>query len=269
MKKLIKAFKAIIEIIKNPWLLNVVLDDDSVWVKHISKNYNQLKSLPVVEIDELIPNFKAQLNCFAMLEGGSLPTDIALLQAMVKRFDNATYFEIGTWRGESVTNVAPYAKECYTLSLSKQELLDFGFDEKYADLHGYFSQKNASIIHLKGNSLTYDYTSLNKKFDVVFIDGDHHYESVKKDTENVFRHLLHEKSIVIWHDYAYNPEKARPEVMAAILDGAPKDKHKHIYHVSNSLCALYINQSFNTSTLQDYNTPNKVFEITLESKRLN
>ena len=124
MKKLTKVFKAITEIIKNPWLLNVVLDDDSVWTKHIAKNYNNRKSLPVVEIDELIPNFKAHLNCFAMLEGGSLPTDIALLQAMVKRFENATYFEIGTWRGESVTNVAPYAKECYTLSLSKQELLN-------------------------------------------------------------------------------------------------------------------------------------------------
>lgn len=268
MKKISKALKGIFEIIKNPWLLNVVLDDDRVWQKHIANNYHNLKSLPVIDINDLIPNFKATLNCFAMLEGGSLPTDIALLQYMVQRFTNATYFEIGTWRGESVTNVAPYTKECYTLSLSKQELLQFGFDEAYADLHGFFSNNNPSIIHLKGNSLTYDYASLNKKFDVVFIDGDHHYESVKKDTENVFKHLLHENSIVIWHDYAYNPEKQRPEVMAAILDGAPKEKHKNIYHVSNTLCAIYINQSFNTSHLKEYNVPNKKFEITIESKPL-
>lgn len=268
MKKIKKTFKAVFEIIKNPWLLNTILDNDVVWKNYIHKHYDTIDALPAVEIDELMPNFKATLNCFAVLEGGSLPTDIALLQNMCKRFENASYFEIGTWRGESVTNVAPYAKECYTLSLSKKELVAFGFDEKYADLHGYFSKKNPSIIHLEGNSLTYDFAALNKKFDVIFIDGDHHYESVKIDTENVFKHLVHENSIVIWHDYAYNPEKVRPEVFAAILDGTPTDKHKNVYHVSNSLCALYINQSFKTHSLEDYNTPNKVFEITIESKRI-
>ena len=141
MKKIKKTAKAIFELIKNPWLLNTILDNDLVWKNYIHKHYNNSNGLPVVEIDELIPNFKATLNCFAVLEGGSLPTDIAILQSMVKRFENASYFEIGTWRGESITNVAPYAKECYTLSLSKKELLAYGFDEKYADLLGFFLEK--------------------------------------------------------------------------------------------------------------------------------
>ena len=132
----------------------------------------------------------------------------------------------------------------------------------------FFQKKNPAIIHLQGNSLTYDFSKLNKKFDVIFIDGDHHYESVKADTENVFKHLVHDKSIVIWHDYAYNPEKVRPELMAAILDGTPKDKKAKVYHVSNTLCAIYINESFATTELKEYNIPSKVFEITIESKSL-
>lgn len=268
MKKIKKALKALTEIIKNPWLLNTVLDHDSVWGNYVHKNYSGRKSLPVVQIDEFIPGFNATLHCFAVLEGGSLPTDIALLQNVAKRFPDGSYFEIGTWRGESVTNVSPYIKECYTLSLSKKELLNAGFQEKYADLHGFFSKKIPSIIHLEGNSLTYDFAALNKKFDVIFIDGDHHYESVKKDTEHVFRHLVHDKSIVIWHDYAYNPEKVRPEVFAAILDGTPKDKHPYLYHISNTLCAVYVHQAYATHELEDYTTPDKVFEISIESKRI-
>jgi predicted O-methyltransferase YrrM len=268
MSKISKAFKAIIEIIKNPWLLNTVLDNDLVWLKHLAKTAGLEKGLPVIEIDELIPNFKSTINCFAFLEGGSLPTDVALLQSMASKFKDATYFEIGTWRGESVVNVANCAKEAYTLSLSKKELLDFGFKEKYADLHGYFSLKDSNIIHLQGNSLTYNFAALNKKFDVIFIDGDHHYESVKKDTENVFKHLVHDNSIVIWHDYAFNPEKMRPEVMSAIVDGTPKDKRSKLYHVSNTLCAIYINGSFKTHVLEEYTTPNKSFIVSVESKRL-
>src|SRR5690606_41176729 len=57
------------------------------------------------------------------------------------------------------------------------------------------------------------------------------------DTENVFKHLIHENSIIVWHDYAYNPEKVRFEVMQGILDGIPKKFHSNIYHVANTMCA--------------------------------
>lgn len=268
MNKLKKTIKAIFEVLKNPWLLNKVLEADLVWENYIRKNYSPNYTLPVIEIDELIPDFKATLNYFASLEGGSLPTDIALLQNLAKRSENCTYFEIGTWRGESIANVEPYTKECYTLSLSKKELLELGFKEKYADLHGFFSKTNSKIIHLEGNSLTYDFSKLNKKFDVIFIDGDHHYSSVKKDTENVFKYLVHEKSIVVWHDYAYNPEKSRPEVFAAILDGTPKEKQSKLFHVSNTLCAIYINGKFNTHSLEEYTTPTKNFKLSIESEKI-
>ena len=260
MKKL---FKALFAILRNPWLLNNVLSDNTVWERYIRKNYKLQKGLPVLDINHLFPNFSETLECFAFLDGSSLPTDIALLKSLSKKFDKCTYFEIGTWRGESVVNVAENAEECYTLNLSREELLSFGLSEKYADMHGFFSKGKENIRHLTGNSLTFDFKGLDKKFDLIFIDGDHHHATIKSDTENIFKHLVHENSIVVWHDYAYTPEKLRPEVMAAILDGTPAEYRKFLYHVSNTLCAIFIRKEFPTSVLEPPVTPQNTFKVSI------
>jgi len=265
MNKLNKAIKAIIEILKNPVLLNNVLNDDSVWGNYNKKNYNKI-ALPLVDINQFSTNFSETLNHFAFLDGGSLPTDIALLKILSKRFNTCKYFEIGTWRGESVVNVAEVASECYTLNLSKEEILALGLKESYADLHGFFSKGKKNITHLTGNSLTYDFAALNKKFDLIFIDGSHHYDDIKNDTEKIFKHLVHEQSIIVWHDYAYNPERVRPEVMAAILDGTPPEFRNNLYHVSNSMSAIFTREKLVTKDFISPSTPNKTFKITLESK---
>lgn len=138
MKRIKKTINAIIEIITNPWLLNNVLADDFVWNNYLEKKYILKSKLPLVDIDELIPNLSETLECFAFLDGGSLPTDIALLKSLSRRFNKCNYFEIGTWRGESVINVAEIAEECYTLNLSKFELLKKGVSEQYGNLLGFF-----------------------------------------------------------------------------------------------------------------------------------
>lgn len=151
MKKIKKTLKAIAAIIKNPWLLNNVLADDAVWQQYLEKNYQIKNGLPVADINQLSPNFAETLDCVAFLDGSSLPTDFALLKLLTKRFNDCSYFEIGTWRGESVMNVAEDCKECYTLNLSKEEILSLGLSEKYADLHRFFSKGQRK------------YSSLNRK----------------------------------------------------------------------------------------------------------
>ncbi len=265
MKKLNKTVRAIIEIIKNPWLLNHVLSDDTVWEKYLFRKHNLKNGLPVVPIDTIIPGFDETLDCVAFLEGSSMPTDIALLKSLCKKFTECSYFEIGTWRGESVINVADNCKECYTLNLSAEEIISSGLGEQYARLHGFFSKNKKNIIHLTGNSLTYNFEAPGKKFDVIFIDGEHHYKYVKNDTQKIFEHLVHEHSIVIWHDYAYNPEKIRPEVLAAILDGIPPAFRKNLYHVSNTMCAVFIRQDFPTFILESPATPERIFKVRVKA----
>lgn len=264
MKKIKKTIKALREIIKNPWLLNLVLAQDELWAKKVEQKHGLSGGLPVVELSDLFPDFEETLSTFAFLGGGSLPTDIALLKNLSRKFPETHYFEIGTWRGESVINVAEVAQKCYTLNLSKEQILGLGLQEKYADLHGFFSKKQANITHLFGDSMHYDFAALHQKFDLIFIDGDHHYEYVKNDTQKVFSHLLHEHSIVVWHDYARSPEEVRPEVLAGILDGIPPQFQGNLYHVANTLCAVFIRENYPTKKLEQPTEPNKKFEVNIK-----
>jgi len=268
MTKLNKLISAVKEIIKQPSLLNLVLNENDLWQRKVAEKHQLPNGLPQIQLNDLFPGFSEKLESFSFTGGGSLPTDIALLKSLCRKFDNAKYFEIGTWRGESVRNVSDVAQECFTLNLSKQQILDLGMSEKYADAHAFFSKNLPNVTHLYGDSRSFDYAGLNKKFDVIFIDGNHHYEFVKSDTESVFKDLIHENSIIVWHDYAYNPEKVRFEVMQGVLDGTPKKFHSNIYHVANTMCAIFIKGDFEPEEFEFYKRPEVTYDIKLKVKTL-
>jgi len=255
------AFKALYEIAKNPKLLNRILDDNEVWKNYVVKKHSKFANgFPVVEINELIPGFKETLEVVDFLGGGSTPPDLAIIKSLCKTIPECKYFEIGTWRGESSSNAADVCKECYTLNLP-----DTAFGGMYKEMFGFFSKKYSNITHLYGDSRTFDYAGLNKKFDVVFVDADHHHAFIKNDTQKVFENLLHDNSIVIWHDYGLNPATPRYETIAGILDAIPENMHKNLYHVSNTLSAIFINKTFSAKQLPSVPMPNKKFRVTLES----
>lgn len=266
MSKVSKLFKALSLIIKQPSLLNKVLDDADINKNEVIKKYHLEKGLKTVDITELLPNFDVTIEPYAALDGGSTPIDLALLKGLAAAKTNCDYFEIGTWRGESVSNVASVAKNCVTLNLPDELLLQMGLDKKYVDMHRFYSKNLKNVTHLQGNSLTYDYKSLNQKFDLIFIDGDHHYESVKNDTQNAFPLLKDENSIIVWHDYGNNPGDIRWDVLRGILDGTPSDKIKDLYRVSNTLCAIYYKGVKNAEYITDNSTPKKHFSITVKAK---
>jgi len=240
MSKLSKFFTATGLILRNPWLLNKVLDDELYWKKKVKARFGMEDGLPVIHPLDLFGDFTETVDPFAFLDGGSLPTDLALLKKLAGRIPHCSYFEIGTWRGESVANVASVAGDCYTINLSGKEMQEKGLSQRYIDLHRFYSKDLPNVTHLEGNTLSFDFQSLNRKFDLIFIDGDHRYEMVKNDTGKVFDHLVHDKSVVVWHDYARNPETVRYEVLAGIMEGCPKSVHKHLFHVAHTLCAVYI-----------------------------
>lgn len=248
MNKLSKAFQALVQIARQPSLLNLVLDDNEVRKQEVQKKHNGLECFPQLPLSQVTGSNEMTINPYAFGDGGSLPTDLALLKGLARKFENCSYFEIGTWRGESVANVASVAQECFTMDLPDEEKRKLGYDDEYISQHAFLSKHLPHVTHLKANSLTFDFASLNRKFDLIFIDGDHHYNSVLNDTQKVFKHLVHDNSIVVWHDYAYNPEKVRYEVMAAILDGCPPALRGHLYHVANTMCAVFLpNTSYITA----------------------
>ena len=266
MNKISKLLKALSLIIKQPSLLNKIIDDNDVNKADVIKKHNLPLGLKTIEITDLLPNFNETVEPFCFLDGGSTPIDLALLKGLARKYSECNYFEIGTWLGESVTNVSTVAKNCTTLNLPDNEMLKMGADKNYIDLHRFFSKNIPNINHLQANSLTFDYNSLHQKFDLIFIDGDHHYESVKSDTQNAFKLLLRdERSIIVWHDYKSTTNSIRWDVLKGILEGTPIEKQNQLYHVSNTLCAIYLTQPIESSYMQPYSKPKKYFSINLKA----
>jgi len=239
MSKIGKALKALWWILRKPILLNRVLTDADTWQAYVKKRYQLPDGLPVVEMDQLIGSGPIELGPMTFLDGGSLPTDLMLLAGLAERIDNCSYFEIGTWRGESVATVSPRAKSCYTLCLSDEEMRRMGMHPRTIETHRLFSKDLENVTQLRGDSRSFDFGQINRKFDLLFIDGDHHYDFVKSDTAYLFRYLLHEKSIVVWHDYGFHPDQVRYEVMAAILDGVGAERAGMVYHVAHTKSAIF------------------------------
>lgn len=269
MSKIAKALHAISSIIKNPVLLNRVLQDPDIWYGHVDSKYKMAHGLQVISPGDLFGSDHIEhLDIFTFLDGGSLVTDITLLRGLAKKFKACSYFEIGTWRGESVVNVSGIAESCYTLNLSDDELKNMKVSEKSIGLQGFFSRDVPGITQLYGNSRDFDFEKLNRKFDLIFIDGSHHYDDVKNDTIQVFRHLVHEKSIVVWHDYGVNPEQVRFEVLAGILDGLDPGYHPYLYHVAHTKSAIYLNTKIKATILDAPVRPEGYYTVTVKYKSL-
>ncbi|MFW5644924.1 MAG: class I SAM-dependent methyltransferase [Bacteroidota bacterium] len=265
MTKILKALRAFGLILKKPVLLNKVLQEPDFWQEHVKKKHGLGEGLPVLDPSALFgQEYSEELNIFTCLDGGSLITDIALLRGLARKFDECRYFEIGTWRGESAVNLAEICKEVFTLNLSKPEMQDLNIPEGVIDQQDMFSKDVDNIIHLKGNSRNYNYAAMAKKFDLIFIDGSHHYDDVKNDTEQVFTHLVHDNSIVVWHDYGASPDEVRFQVFAGLLDGLDREKHKHLYHVAHTKSAVYCKQAFHTEKLEKPFKPGFYYSVNLK-----
>ena len=237
--KMGKALRALWWIARKPVLLNRVLTDEDTWRSYVGKKYVLHEGLPVVRMDQVIRDDSCTLGPMTFLDGGSLPTDLMLLTGLAGQIRDCRYFEIGTWRGESVAAVAGKAMQCHTLCLTDQEMRAMGMHERTIAGHRMFSGGLENVTQWRGNSRRFDFTAPGHPFDLIFIDGDHHHDVVRNDTEQVFRHLVHERSVVVWHDYGFHPDQVRFEVMAAILDGAGEKRRELIYHVAHTKCAIF------------------------------
>ena len=244
MNKIEKAMKALWWIARKPVLLNRILTDEDTWQNHVERGYGLPNGLPVIAMDQLVADGPVSLGPMTFLDGGSLPTDMMLLACLAEKIPNCNYFEIGTWRGESVATISPRAKSCHTLSLTDEEMRAMGMHERTIESHRLFSEGLENVTHLRGDSRSFDFSSTGRKFDLVFIDGDHHHETIVNDTQSVFEQLVHDESVVVWHDYGFHPDKVRFEVMAAILEGAGAERSGRIYHVAHTKCAIYTGKEY-------------------------
>jgi predicted O-methyltransferase YrrM len=246
------AIRALLALVRTPALLTEVLAADALaWRARALAHAARWPGLggaglPFVPFGHFVPAdapaTSRTVAPFAFGDGGSLPTDLLLLRALARQCPSCRYFEIGTWRGESAANVAAEAASVHTLNLSAAEMRALHLPARYIELHGHFSRPLANVTHLHGNSATFDLAELQKTagpFDLIFIDGDHRYEAVRRDTTRVFAHLVGPATVVVWHDASRQPGHPRWEVLAGLLDGLPAGLPGQLAQVGNTLCAIY------------------------------
>jgi predicted O-methyltransferase YrrM len=268
MTTLEKAILLAKKILLQPSSLKKLLDYETIYQRHIDEKYH-ISQLPSIDIRSILPNFSETIHKYTFLEGTSLVIDIALLKALARHFENCHYLELGSWRGESLVNVAEVSEQCVSISLSDAQLKSKGFDDIFISLNGLFSKSLPNVIQIAEDTRAFDFKNFNQKFDLIFIDADHSYEGVKSDTHNVLSLLKNENSIVVWHDYGYSTEKVRSPVLAGILDGLPDDTaRQNVFHVSNTMCAIYRQKPFENAVMQQPFMPNKSFSVEISVKDL-
>ncbi len=259
-------------------LLNIVLTDrpsiQASLTRNEEENFRQAlvqgygaDRLPTVDFRELVKKEVISVANYTYLGGNSLPTDMALVKEMAASIPECRFLEIGSWRGETLSNVASVAKHCYSLTLGADDMRRMGISEKFIESHALFTSQLQNITEFTGDSQVFDFSRIPEKPNLIFVDGDHTYAAVKKDTENSFSVLNErEDSVIIWHDYGYNTEDVRHSVMAAIVDGTPAHLRQYLYHVSNTMCAVFVKQKLPTYTGGFPQFPSKTFDVQLSVK---
>ena len=261
--------------------LPVIFSDYRVFLKYLFKYTEEQNSknrvikrgfergLPVIDLVDILPDLNETIHHYTYLDDTSRVTDIVLLKGLARMFNSCDYLEIGSWRGESIINVVDYTHTCISLSLSDDEMRKLGFKEKQIELNRFFIKNHPKITHIEANSQNFDFSSLNQKFDLIFVDGDHHFDAVVNDTKNAFRLLKDENSFIVWHDYGNSYEDVRWEVFDAILEGIPYDKRKNLYKISNTLCAIYTERMYPSKYVEFPDIPKKVFTVKLTKENFN
>lgn len=190
--------------------------------------------------------------------GGMTLLESSVLVSLAKLSQAKTLFEFGTFMGATTLLLAentPGDSRVVTLDISPQELAalegkptgDVLKDGDANDdfLRTQFAQQGARCIsrasaevqakvrQILQNSTTLNVSALGfeQQFDFIFIDGGHHHNIVKKDTENAYR-MAKPNAVIAWHDYA---STIHSDVTTFLGEHA---KGREIFHVQNTMIAF-------------------------------
>lgn len=223
------------------------------------------KVVKLADIHDIVGPIDESIKSYTYLDGTSRTSDIAFLKAICRQYEDCNYLEIGSWRGESLVNVADVTKKCTSVSLSKKEMVEIGLSKEDAEALSLLSRDLKNVKHIEANSRTFDFDSLDEKFDVIFIDGDHSYEGVKSDTKKAFNLLRDDKSVIVWHDCGFSMQDLRFESITAIYDACSAEQFENFYRVSNTMCGIYTRKQIKTGSEAFKAYPNKVFDVHIKS----
>ena len=159
-----------------------------------------------------------------------------VLSAIAQVAQPSVVFEFGTYTGSTTVMLAKACgggTELHTLDLPDDLLISAGI---HPDTVGHVIRESAEvdkhrIVQHRENSRKFDYSFLEGKVDLVFVDGSHEYDDVISDSQNAMR-MLSPGGVVVWDDY-HTP--CLP--VAAAIDDLAKDYA--IYRVASTRLAVF------------------------------
>lgn len=234
-------------------------EEECGWESEVKRS---LGGVPrTVPIELLIEPSEARLPVVSFLDDASPIMDLILLRSLVARCPGASFFEVGTFRGESAAAVADLAGSVTTLSLPDDDLARLGVNKSFIAAHRVFSQEDPRIRHLMGDSRSIDLSEFARSVDVLFIDGDHRRDGVESDTRRFWSLRRNERSVVVWHDAFLTPLRPRWEVLAGIVAGLAPEFHSGLVHISNTLCVAWLPEAAELPTVPDSYVPRLAFTV--------
>lgn len=142
---------------------------------------------------------------------------------------NSTILEIGCYNGISTSLLCYYAKEV--------DAVDIKISKKLSDLR---NQVDNLTLH-EQHSLNYfkEAISRNKKYDLIYLDGDHSYNAVKNEIL-LARQILKPNGILSGHDMVEGNKRLNNGVLKAVYEVYPEIEKGDIrlYRFSDSSWAI-------------------------------
>lgn len=239
-------------------------------LRNSTLSQNKLKSISLGKLIEDVGG-EASINDLTFLSGGSALTDYFFLKLIMQRCNLKTYLEIGTWTGESIAAVAEVAEQCYSISLPDEDYNLSNVFEKYCgkdNFSRYFSNNKSNIKHFYESSLNFDFEKLPEHIDLIFIDGDHSYQAIKSDTQNIFKKFGYDNTIVVWHDFKTVRNELVDTTYEAVRDSIPEQFHNNLFTVHTNYCGVYVPEKYqNYFGFDEKSDTVYSYEVTLESRR--
>lgn len=159
--------------------------------------------------------------------------ELLVIAGVIRKHRPQKIFEIGTFDGRTTLNMAINMNKghVYTLDLPASKVASTSLaiapgDERFVIKEESGTRFRATavadrITQLWGDSATFDFTPWQGNIDLVFIDGAHSCEYVKKDTENALKLLKPEGGVILWHDYGSPWWKGLTKAMNELCEKSP------------------------------------------------
>lgn len=157
--------------------------------------------------------------------------------------------EIGTYLGHTTQNIAENTNgHVTTIDICK----DMGASLKYQNHEVLSRERSGEVINAlnvtrllieSDQFFIPEHYSIDS-FDGIFIDGDHSFDQVRKDSKNAFNHIAKE-GIIVWHD-VYNNDGIKCQKTLCQPDNTDVTDYLEsignlVYKIERSWVAFYVN----------------------------